>query len=140
MAKDKPTIHDESEIEVPAEILEVGFDFPRDIDKIHALELPVEEIPVEELEWHLDLPFFWQPDEPFSLKPRDVLENPGVYKYSMGRIMSVDTSYPIDVMFWKGRWVILDGLHRFCQHFINKDVTVAVRKVPVESKELIMPD
>lgn len=136
----KKTIHDESGMILPSEIEAVGVDFPRDLEKLWALELPVEEIPIEELAWHLDLPFFWQPDLPFSLKPSDVLKSPDKYEYRMGRIMGVDENFPIHIIFWKERWVILDGLHRFCKQVVQGKTVIKVKKVPVEFIDKIKPD
>lgn len=136
----KKNIHDEKGIEVPQWLKEIGFDFPRDLNKLHALMLPIEEMSIKELEWHLDMPFFWQIDKPFSLKPRDVLNNPEQYEYRMSRIMGVDTNYPIDIMWWKGKWEILDGLHRLCKQVIEGKTVIKVRKVPVELKKMIVPD
>ncbi len=136
----KKTIHDESKMILPPEIVAVGVDFPRDLEKLWALELFAEEIPVEELAWHLDLPFFWQPDIPFSLKPKEVLANPDKYEYRMSRIMGVDESFPIHVIFWKERWVILDGLHRFCKQVVQGKPVVKVKKVPVDWVDKIKPD
>lgn len=135
----RKTIHDESEMILPQENVAVCVDFPRDLEKLWELELPVEEINIEDLAWHLDLPFFWQPDLPFSLKPIDVLKNPEKYDYRMSRIMGVAESFPIHIIFWKERWVILDGLHRFCKQVVQGKTVVRVKKVPVEWIDKIKP-
>jgi len=106
------------------ELIAIAFDFDRDLTKIWELQIPTEEINIKELEWHLDLPFFWQEDKPFSLKPRDALNNPEHIK----RIMEVDTSYPIDIIWWKGRWQILDGLHRLCKLKLCGETIIRIRK------------
>lgn len=125
---------------MPDELLEIAFNFDRDVRKIWELDLPTEDIPVADLAWHLEMPFFWQPDRPFSLKPQAVLDNPEQYQAWMERIMQVDISYPIDIIWWKDKWEILDGLHRFCKHIVLGHETVPVRKVPLELKEQILPD
>ncbi len=125
---------------MPSELLTVAFDFDRDVEKLWDLELPVEEIPSAELDWHLDMPFFWQPDQPFSLRPREVLTNPEHYQEWMQTIMDADTSYPIDIIWWQGRWQILDGLHRFCQLVVRGESRMRVRKLPVEWVYKITPD
>lgn len=124
---------------MPLEIIEIAFDFDRDIKKLWALDLPIEEMSLTELEWHLDLPFFWQVNEPFSLKPRDVLNNLEKYKNYLDRIMEVDTNYPIDVIYWKGKWQIIDGLHRLCKQIIENKAVISVRKLPLELKDEIVP-
>lgn len=125
---------------MPPELRAVAFDFDRDVEKLWALELPVEEIPVGELEWHLDMPFFWQTDRPFSLKPRDVLVDSEKYEGWMKRIMSVDTRYPIDVILWNGKLQIIDGLHRYCKLYLEGSTTAKVRILPIEWVEKIKPD
>lgn len=138
--KPRKTIHDESGMILPPEIVAMGVNFPRDFEKLHRLNLPVSEMPIARLEYHLDLPFFWQPDQPFSLKPREVLNNPQTYVYRYGRIMGVDTSFPIDVIWWKRKWVILDGLHRLCQLVIRGETMVKVRKLPHKQIKDIVPN
>lgn len=136
----KKQIHDEYNIEIPEEIKQIGFDFPRDIKKIWELQIEPIEMSIDQLTWHLELPFFWQIDKPFSLKPGDVIKNPEKYEYRYNRIMNVDESFAIDVMMWKGRLVILDGLHRLCKQVIQGKKIVKVRIVPNEWKDKIMPD
>lgn len=138
-------IHDEKAngIVIPPEIAAVGFDFARDISKIWQVqqELPIEEIPIEELVWHLELPFFWGDDKkPFSVKPIDVINNPKQFEYRYGRIMGVDANFPIAIIFWKDRWEILDGLHRLCQLYISGAKTVRVNKVPKDWIDRIKPE
>lgn len=42
----------------PAIIEEVGFDFSWDEKKVWKLDAPVEAMPIEQLAWHFDVPFF----------------------------------------------------------------------------------
>lgn len=134
------TIHDEKGIVVPQWLKDIGVDFPRDISKIHSLKLPTEEMSISELEWHLDMPFFWEPNAPFSLKPREVLKHPLLHKYHMDKIHAVDTNYPIDIIWWKGKWEILDGLHRLCKQVMEGKTYVLIRKIPHNEIKNIMPD
>jgi hypothetical protein len=133
-------IHDEKGIVVPPEIIAVGFDFPRDIEKIWRLDLPVEEIPIADLAWQLELPWFWTEDKPFSIKPQSVINNPEEYTYRIERIMDVDLSCPIDIMYWKDNWLILDGLHRLCKAILMEQTKISVHKVPQELIPRIIPD
>ncbi|MBL8014662.1 MAG: hypothetical protein JNK26_00535 [Candidatus Doudnabacteria bacterium] len=137
------SVHDEkaSGLVLPPEIETVSFTFGRDMNKIHALVLPIKQLDISELIWHLYLPFFWlDKDHPFSIRPIDVINDPIRYEYRFGRIVGVDTSYPIDIMWWKGRWQILDGLHRLCKQVIEGKAFVNVRKVPPEWIPRITPD
>ncbi len=111
-------------------IKEVGFDFHWDEKKVWALDVSLEEIPMSELEWHFDIPF-WAVDDRhgYGLKPIDVVENPENYKYQYDRTMESDLSYPIDIMENKGCWLILDGLHRLVKARILGHDKVIVRKI-----------
>ncbi|MCA9386445.1 hypothetical protein KC669_00255 [Candidatus Dojkabacteria bacterium] len=126
-------IHDEEKSgrNIPEWLKEVGFDFSRDIEKIWSLEgLEVEELPIQDLIWHFDYPFFFSSGGWFDVKPVDVINNPQEYEYRYSRIMGVDNKYPIHIMQWRGRWTILDGLHRVCKSFIEGEEKVKVIKVP----------
>ncbi len=117
-------------IKVPQSVLEYGFDFDWDEKDVWALDYPAEEIPIEMLEWHFDIPFWNWNNKWYVLKPKDVLNNPKEYKSQYDRIMASDISYPIDVMENKGRLVILDGLHRLVKCKILGMSKVKVRIIP----------
>ena len=118
---------------LPKIIKEVGFDFSWDEKKVWALDLPVEEMGIKELSWHFDVPFLWtKPDGFYDLRPSRILQDPNAYKDEFCRTMDDDLSHPIDIMDWRGRWLILDGLHRLMKASIQNHKTVRVRKVPQE--------
>ena len=52
------------------------------------------------------------------------------HKEEYARTMKADLIHPIDIMTNKGRWLILDGLHRLMKASILKMKTVKVRKIP----------
>lgn len=118
---------------LPQIIKDVGFDFHWDIKKVWALDLPIEEMDMSELEWHFDIPFWWTDGGFFDFKPRQVLDNPEKYPERYKRVMDTDLLYPLDIMFWKGRWLLLDGLHRLTKAQFKGLDKVKVRKVPVEA-------
>jgi uncharacterized ParB-like nuclease family protein len=123
--------------EVPQIIKDVGFDFLWDERKVWALDLPVEEMDINELAWHFDIPFHWDGGKIYNLTSREIIKNPEKYKDEYERTMNADLLYPIDIMENKGRWVILDGLHRLMKASILGQKTVRVRKVPRELIPLI---
>lgn len=114
--------------EIPQSVLEYGFDFDWDESDVWGLVYPSESMSIEELEWHLDVPFWEYDGRDYSLCPRDVLNSPEKYKEHYDRIKGSDINYPIDVMFNKGRYVILDGVHRLlkCKMLGMKDVSVRI--------------
>ncbi len=122
---------------LPKIIKDVGFDFHWDSKKVWELNIPVEEIEISELEWHFDIPFWNTQGGYYDLKPNDVLAYPEKYKEEFKRTMEADLSHPLDIMFWKNRWLLLDGLHRLVKAKalgINK---IKVRKIPKDKIDLI---
>lgn len=115
--------------EIPQVIKDVGFDFDWSEPKVWALGVPVEEINVDELAWHFDIPF-WDEGGSYNLTPREVIDNQETHKEEYERTMKADTSHPIDIMENKGRWLILDGLHRLVKLFISGEKSAKVRKIP----------
>ena len=116
------------EKDIPQIIKDVGFDFDWSEEKVWALNIPVELINIDELTWHFNIPFLWEKGV-YNLKPREVIDNPEVHKGEYDRTMNADLQYPIDIMENKGRWLILDGLHRLMKSFILKNNQVQVRKI-----------
>lgn len=114
---------------IPQIIKDVGFDFDWSEPKVWALDVPVEEIPIDELTWHFDISFLWE-NGVYNLTPQEVLTNPDAHEEEYERTMKADLSHPIDIMENKGRWLILDGLHRLMKASILKMEKVNVRKIP----------
>lgn len=118
--------------EIPQIIKDVGFDFSWSEEKVWALDIPVEEMNIEELIWHFDIPFLWEGGGVYNLTSREVIEHPDAHKLEYERTMRADLSHPIDIMENKGRWLILDGLHCLMKASILGMKMVQVRKVPRE--------
>lgn len=116
---------------IPQIIKDVGFDFDWSEEKVWALDVPVEEISIDELTWHFDIPFLWE-NGVYNLKPQDVIDNPDKHKKEYERTMKADLIHPIDIMMNKGKWLILDGLHRLMKASILNMKIVKVRKIPRE--------
>lgn len=101
------------------------------------LDIPVEEMDINELTWHFSVPFWNAPNGGYyDLTPEEVKSEPETHKQEYDRTMKADMSHPLDIMFWKGRWVLLDGLHRPLKASILGQDKVQVRKVP----ESAIPD
>ena len=116
--------------ELPKIIKDVGFDFNWSEEKVWALQIPTVDMDVAKLEWHLDVPFWWTNNGFYNLAPREVINNPEKYKEEYERTMKADLKYPIDIIENKGRWLILDGLHRLMKAYILNMKTVKVRIIP----------
>ena len=120
--------------QLPPELREFYFDFDWDNQKTWSLTLPVETVPISELEWHLDLPI-WSSVRGlplFDLVPRDVLRRLAAHRHHREKLKKADVSFPIDMMWSEDRYVILDGIHRLAKLKIQGAVHVKVRKIPRE--------
>lgn len=114
--------------DIPQIIKDVGFDFNWSEEKVWALNVPIEEININELTWHFDIPFLWE-NGVYNLRPQTVIDNPVEHVKEYDRTMKADLIHPIDIMENKGRWLILDGLHRLMKSSILKMDRVKVRKI-----------
>jgi hypothetical protein len=123
-------------MELPKIIKENGFGYPLekykwDNKKLWALDVDPEEMDVKELEWILDTPWWTDGTSKYNLEPRKVIENPGKYPDHQARLEVCDTYVPIDIMLnRKGKWLILDGLHRLVKLVMRGEKKVMVRKIP----------
>lgn len=119
--------------DIPQIIKDVGFDFNWSEEKVWALNIPAEKMNIQELTWHFDIPFLWE-NGVYNLKPQEVIDYPEKHQKEYDRTMQADLIHPIDIMENKGRWLILDGLHRLMKASILNMKMVEVRKV---SRDLI---
>lgn len=116
---------------IPSSVLESGLDFDWDEQDVWQLDYPTQEIDIQQLTWHFEIPFWDWDGQTYNLTPHQVLSHPELYQAQYKRIMSADTNYPIDVMpNQAGKLVILDGLHRLVKHHINGRTLVPVRIIP----------
>lgn len=133
----------EKEIYVDPRHTEHAFDMPfwRDNEKLWALDVPAEEIQIDELLWILDIPFWENEDGDIVIAPNEVIQNADQYPEHRDRINDGDTAYPLDIMKNKrGKWLTLDGLHRLVRLVLEGANTVQVRKIPPELIHLTARD
>ena len=86
-----------------------------------------EAIPIAQLKWHLNYPF-WSSEPPaplFDLRPGTVLESPEEFPRHWERVSKADTQFPILVARFGGHIVILDGHHR-----LVKSISEGASEVP----------
>jgi hypothetical protein len=85
---------------------------PWDMARLLALSLPVQRVAVQDLAWQFDLPL-WQLDGVrFQVSPRQVREDPARFPDHLRRVLASDLRYPIHLVRYSGRLVVLDGFHR----------------------------
>lgn len=128
------------ESNIPKIIKEVGFDFDWDEEKVWRLDIPVTEMDIEELTWHFDIPFHWHKGGIYNLTSREIINNPEEHEDEYKRTMRAETKYPIDIMENKGKWLILDGLHRLMKSYIQGIKKVKVRIIPRDKISEILSD
>ena len=116
--------------DLPEIIKQVGFDFHWENEKVWRLNIPVTDMDIKELTWHFDIPFHWHKGGLYNLTSREIIENPLEYEDEYERTMKADLKYPIDIMENKGKWLILDGLHRLMKAYIQGVKKVNVRIIP----------
>jgi hypothetical protein len=102
-------------------------------DRVRGRNRPVELMPVRDLEWILDLPLWWDDGHPFRLRPRDVLQQPERNRAQHARTNNVDLAVPVDVAWYQGRWLVVDGVHRLLKAVSLGHTAVAVREVPASA-------
>lgn len=110
----------------------VGFTFGNwEEELVWALDIPTQEIDIEQLAWHLDIPY-WENDqgERWSVTPMDVIQGVAHSTNERKRIDDADTTYPLDLFEHEGKLFVLDGLHRLAKLYSGGEETVAVRIVP----------
>lgn len=117
---------------IPYSVLEYGFDFDWDEKDVWKLNYPSQKMSIKELEWHFFVPFWDYNGGEYNLTPNDVVKDKEKYIEQFDRIMASDLNYPIDIMENKGRYVILDGLHRLVKYRLLGYDKVDVRIIPRE--------
>ncbi len=107
--------------------------------KIWLIDSPTHNAEISLFQWHLDCPFWASnpPDQFFDLRPRDVINYPKRYPERFQQILTVDTSFPIETMYFESRLVILDGIHRLANLIVNDIPEIKYRIFPREHFALI---
>jgi hypothetical protein len=101
-----------------------------DVEALWALDLPAEPFPIARLLWHLDVPLWPRDEQAYRISPRQVLLQPHRYAAEYRRAQQASLMFPIEITFFKRRWMILDGVHRLLKAHEMGLEEVTVRKVP----------
>jgi|SRR3989338_5731083 len=122
----------------PKIIQDITPDFDWESKKIWSLDLPVEEMEMEKLLWHFDYPF-WEKEgtDDWNLTPWELIEHPEQEPTHYAKIKKADLAFPIEIMEFKGKYRILDGIHRLAKAYLAGKKTIKVRIVPPEQVENI---
>lgn len=110
------------------EILDIGFKIKE--DKLWAIPLPVETIPIADIDYNLDIPYLeMEGTDDWNLTPRMLIENFRTEKTHAKKTDRADLNYPIELYQHLGKWIILDGVHRFTKAVMQGKETIAVRRI-----------
>jgi len=91
------------------------------LGKLWALDLKVEPVEVADLLWMFDLPLWQLNGERFKLTPNQVAATPMNFRPHYERVMNADLDFPIHLVAYRGRLVVLDGVHRLLKaHFLRR--------------------
>ncbi len=117
-------------------ILNIGFKI--DEPKLWVMDIPVEKITIAEIEYNLDIPYLEKEGtDDWNLTPRMLIENLDKEPSHAKDMNKADLKYPIDIYFHDGKWIILDGVHRFTKAVRLNHKTIKVRKVSDEIARLV---
>ncbi len=105
---------------------------------LHALDLPVQRMTVSDLAWLFDVPLWAVDGEPFRVTPIEVRANPERFEAQYRRTMEADLSWPIHVMWFQGRSIVLDGVHRLLKADMQGETTIGVRYLSREDYASIL--
>ena len=115
----------------PEIISEYWYSIDWNVRELWSLDLPKVELPLVQLEWHLDVPVW--PDEegqPYTVTPRQVLGYPASYPKESARLRSASLAYPLEIFRNRGRLMILDGIHRLAKAHALGLEEIHVRHIP----------
>lgn len=97
-----------------------------DRSRLRALALPVREVPLAELRWQLDLPWWHDGDRYFALAPNEVRQAPDRYAVQWRRVLDADLDVAIDLLA-RDDLVVLDGVHRLLKADVLGMRTITAR-------------
>lgn len=113
------------------DILNTGFKI--DEPKLWAMDISMEEIPISEIEYNMDIPYLEQEGtDDRNLTPRMLITNFDKEFFHANKVLEADLQYPIEIYFHKEKWIILDGVHRFTKAVHSGHTTIKVRRISNE--------
>ncbi|HEU4353952.1 MAG TPA: hypothetical protein VFT27_00025 [Actinomycetota bacterium] len=122
---------------IPDTLRGVLLDFPWELERLLALDLPIERVRVQDFVWLLDLPFWRERGEWFVLTPNQVRERPDEHTEQWSRVLRAELEAPVHITERHGRPVIIDGIHRLLKADIAGVNTLPARRVPNSMLPLI---
>lgn len=109
-------------------ILDIGFKI--DGPKLWKIDIPVEEVPISEIDNNLDIPYLEKDGiDDWNLTPRMLIEDFNKEEPHSRRAEEANIKYPIEIYKHQGQWIILDGVHRYTKLMSLGYKKIKVRKV-----------
>ncbi len=121
---------------LPEKLKDVYVDFHWSQNKLWALEIETTQLKVSEVDWILDFPIWYMSPNPI---PRDIMHNPNLDVAHWERITNADLSFPIHVLQWKGRLLVLDGIHRLIKAKNLGELLINSKLIKEENIAEILP-
>ena len=118
-------------------VIDTGFKIPEPM--LWALDLPIEEIDINEIANNLDIPYLEREGtDDWNLCIHELVENFDNEPYHAKQAMAADLSYPIELYYHHDQWIILDGVHRLTKAVREGRDTILVRRIPQSAVDRIL--
>jgi hypothetical protein len=97
-------------------------------ERLHRLVLSVVQVPVADLRWQLELPWWRVDREYFAVTPAQVRRDPRAHAEQWQRTLRADLGFPIHLL-QGDRLLVLDGVHRLLRADTRRDEHIAAHVV-----------
>lgn len=121
---------------VPDELKDVYVDFYWSQDKLWNLKIEPMQLEINQLEWILEYPVWYMEPHPVPVK---LMKDSTLDPNHWNRIITADLSFPIHVLKWKGRLLILDGVHRLIKAKTHGALTIMGKVLTDDHISEILP-
>ena len=112
---------------------EIDTGFSVESKKVWALDLRAEEIRLSELSNNLDICYLEREGtDDWNLTLRELIKALDVHPAHAARVRNAEMNYPIVLYHFRGQWIILDGVHRYCQALLEQRDSILAVKVSDE--------
>lgn len=112
---------------------EIDYKFRFDRKKLWGIDLSVEEIDISELCYNFNIPYLEMEDtDDWNLSINQLFSNLDKEVTHAQKMEKSDLCYPIDIYYFKGNWIILDGVHRLAKAKNLGHKKIKVRRVREE--------
>jgi len=112
----------------PIEI-DTKFKIPEEL--LWDLVLPIEDVNISELSNNFDIPYLEHEDtDDWNMSISDLVDNFDNEPFHASQAMKADLKYPIELYYFRGNWIILDGVHRLTKAIKTGKTIIKVRRIP----------